>query len=401
MAQHQQAREGEALEILLVEDDDGDALLVSDDLAEALPGARLTRCTTLARALALAAGQPLDCVLLDLGLPDVCGMGALAQLRARLGSVPLVVLTGLADEAAGVEAVRSGAQDYLVKGRLEPGQLARAIRYAIGRRLTAAAERELALAEAHAREVERLERGLAPPPVVTDEAIWACSCNRPGRNRALLGGDFFDLVQDGEVLHAVVGDVCGHGADEAALGVSLRAAWRALTLSGAGQQELVATLHEVLVHERRLPRLFATLCSLRVELASGTMRMVLAGHPRPLLIADGEVRRLEGAAGAPAIGLSGGPWPADTLELPSGWALLLYTDGIIEGRVGAGPERLGEEGLMRSMRERVRSRPSAMADPGALLEELLGEAEALNDGPLLDDVAMLLLGMRERPAAAS
>ena len=398
MAGEEHAGAGEPLEILLVEDDDGDALLVSDDLGEALPAARLARCTTLAQAVSAAAEHRYDCVLLDLGLPDVSGMGALSQLRGLLGTVPLIVLTGLADEAAGIAAVRAGAQDYLVKGRLETGQLARAIRYAIGRRLTAEAERELALAEAHAREVERLERGLAPPPVIEDVSVWACSSNRPGRDRALLGGDFFDLVQTGRALHAVVGDVCGHGADEAALGVSLRAAWRALTLAGAAPQQMLATMQEVLVQERRLPRLFATLATIRVDLEAGDAQLVLAGHPRPLLIEGERVRMLGEGSGAPAIGLTSGPWRAERVELPAEWAILLYSDGIIEGRVGEGPQRLGEEGLVDAVREQLEAGRRAPAEPAALLDGLLETAEARNGGPLLDDVAMLMLGRGGRSA---
>ena len=135
--------------------------------------------------------------MLDLDLPDTTGVQTVARLRARLGGAPLVVLTGLADESAGIAAVQAGAQDYLVKGRLEPGQLGRAIRYAVGRRATEEAERELLLADAQASEVERLERGLAPSPLIADPRVWSASCNRPGRRRALLGGDFFDLVEAG------------------------------------------------------------------------------------------------------------------------------------------------------------------------------------------------------------
>ena len=154
------------------------------------------RLRTLAQALA-ELPEGVDCVLLDLGLPDAAGVQAVARLRARLGGAPLVVLTGLADEAAGIAAVQAGAQDYLVKGRLEPGQLGArrsATRSAAAR--AEEAERELLLAEAQAREVERLERGLAPSPLFDRRAhLVGRPATAPGRRRALLGGDFFDLVE--------------------------------------------------------------------------------------------------------------------------------------------------------------------------------------------------------------
>ncbi|NEC51686.1 SpoIIE family protein phosphatase, partial [Actinospica acidiphila] len=88
---------------------------------------------------------------------------------------------------------------------------------------------------------------------------------RPGRSRALLGGDFYDVVRtpDGTV-HAMIGDVCGHGPDEAALGVELRIAWRALTLAGLCGDQLLSTLQQVLEHERPDDEIFATLCTVDI-----------------------------------------------------------------------------------------------------------------------------------------
>jgi serine phosphatase RsbU (regulator of sigma subunit) len=384
-----------AIGLVLVEDDDGDALLVEDELAEMLPGAEIQRCRTLKAALELPRGG-IDCVLVDLGLPDANGASPVAQLRARLGSVPLVVLTGLADEAAGVAALQDGAQDYLVKGRLEAGRLARAIRYAVGRRQIEEAERELLLADAQSREIERLERGLAPAPLVDESVIWVASCTRVGRSRALLGGDFFDLVQSSAGnLHAVIGDVCGHGTDEAAIGVNMRAAWRALSLTRVPQVRTLETMQRVFEQERHLPRLFATLFAMELDPQLRTAQIVLAGHPRPLLIDGASVSSISDARGGAAIGIGPNSWPSETLQLPPGWAMLLYTDGIIEGRVGSGSERLGEAGLQEMVADRIGADPGWRARPRELLDRLLEGAEELNRGPLSDDVAMLLFGERD------
>ncbi len=142
----------EEVGLLLVEDDDGDARLVEDELAEVLPRARIVRSRLLSEALS-ALGPAIDCVLLDLGLPDASGLDAVAKLRSRMPAIPLIVLTGLADEAAGVAAVQAGAQDYLIKGSVDGKQLVRSIRYSIGRRQADEAERELLLADMQAREV--------------------------------------------------------------------------------------------------------------------------------------------------------------------------------------------------------------------------------------------------------
>lgn len=383
-----------AITLLLVEDDDGDALLVVDQLGEDLPGAQISRSRTLAEALA-APGAGFDCVLLDLQLPDARGLDAVARIRLQRPSTPLVVLTGLDDEAAGITAMQAGAQDYLVKGKVDGGALARSIRYAISRRHADEAERELLLAKAQTQEVIRLERGLAPRPMITSDSAWVASCSRAGRSRALLGGDFYDAVETADGgLRLLVGDVCGHGADEAAIGVSLRSAWRALALAGESPILILQTLQNVFVHERQIPKLFTTLCTLEINPRRDQAKMILAGHPPPILIAGSAVSRLSEGYRGPPIGLGLGDWRDETLVLPPGWALLLYTDGIIEGRTGIGSDRLGEGGLHQLVDRYIRERPAWRGDPDAMLTALIAEAYRLNGKALTDDVAMVLVGTR-------
>jgi serine phosphatase RsbU (regulator of sigma subunit) len=388
------------LSVLLVEDDDGDALIVDDLLSEALPGARIARSRTFSDALDELDSR-IDCVLLDLKLPDAEGLDTVVRLRAQAPDTPLIVLTGLDDEAAGVAAVDAGAQDYLVKGKVDGAQLARAIRYSIVRRQAADAQHQLRLADVQAREIVRLERGLAPRPLISDSSVWIASLYRAGRNRALLGGDFFDVAEapDGR-LRAVVGDVCGHGPDEAAIGVCLRAAWRALTVAGVDSELVVRALERVLEHEREIPFLFTTLCTLEIELSQPSARMLLAGHPPPALIDGSTVSFLSHAHGGPPIGLLSGEWSSAPLELPPAWVLLLYTDGITEGKIGDGPERLGTDGVQRLLAEHIAAHPDWREQPDELLAALIARAEHLNAGELTDDVAMLLIGSRAQSSTA-
>jgi serine phosphatase RsbU (regulator of sigma subunit) len=382
------------IRVLVVEDDDGDALLVEDLLGTALPSAEITRSRTFAEALT-ELDSKVDCVLLDLKLPDAEGLSTVARVQAEATEIPLIVLTGLDDEAAGAAAVDAGAQDYLVKGHVDGDQLARAIRYAIGRRQAQDAQQKLRLAEAQAREIVRLERGLAPRPLISERSVWIASRYCPGRDRALLGGDFFDVAEtpDGRV-RMVIGDVCGQGPDEAAIGVCLRAAWRALAVSGVQSESVMRALERVLEHERDIPHLFTTLCTLEIELSNATAHMMRAGHPPPMLIDGRSVSIVSEAHGGPPIGLVNGHWPVTSFELPVGWAMLLYTDGIAEGRIGDGPERLGTDGLRDLLAQYISARPDWHEQPDELLAALITRAEELNGGELTDDVAMLLVGSR-------
>ena len=150
-----------ALRVLLVEDDDGDAFLFEELLRDADLEVEVVRARTVAGA---ERRLPADiaCVVLDLGLPDADGLVALHRLRAAAPGVPMLVLTGLSDTARGLEAVAAGAQDYLVKGRVDGELLARSIRYAVERQRAEVVQAQLRAANLTAEENARLERGLLP-----------------------------------------------------------------------------------------------------------------------------------------------------------------------------------------------------------------------------------------------
>src|SRR5580693_861259 len=133
----------EGIHVLLVEDNPGDARLFLELVRDTGAGRlKLEHVTRLSAALDRLSNENFDVVLLDLSLPDEQGLATLTRTHAHAPNVPIVVLTGLDDEALAVKAVRAGAQDYLVKGRVDGDLLVRSMRYATER----------------ARSVEALER---------------------------------------------------------------------------------------------------------------------------------------------------------------------------------------------------------------------------------------------------
>ncbi|MGF1430958.1 PP2C family protein-serine/threonine phosphatase [Kitasatospora sp. LaBMicrA B282] len=422
-----------------------------------------------ARGLEQAAGQltrrpaipgrrprtlPVDfsCVLLDLATPTAGAPATDLSKTALLGTDPLdglrellrlapnaavVVLTDAADSQLGAAAVAAGAQDFLTKDDTDGPLLARALRYAVERKRADESQRRLVEAELRGQENARLQRHLLPTPLLEGAELSFTRRYRPGRRRALLGGDFYDAVRtDDGTVHVVIGDVCGHGPDEAALGVALRIAWRTLVFAGLTGQALLTTLQHVLEHERRSDEIFATLCMLVITPGAPPDRgplghhraatrpsgerpapgvgqqplpsdrpgleyaqLYLAGHPAPLLLSPGrrpEVVSFDHAG--PALGLlpcdaTEAAWPPLHLELQPGWSLLLYTDGLIEGRVGAGSRRLGQDGLINLIGDHQASGLTR----GRLVDGALAEVEDLNGGALTDDVAVLLLERNQQP----
>ncbi len=374
------------LSLLLVEDDRGDALLVEELIADAAIEIDFHWAPTLTQAAtALETIRP-DCVLLDLHLPDAGGVDALDRLGALAPSLPIVVLTGLNDEHFGVSAMASGAQDYLVKGRVDPDTLRRAVLYAIERKRAEVTAVDLRASRLRAQENARLERGLLPSPLLLDSpGVEIVTQSLPSRRDALIGGDFYDVVQTADrTVHVMIGDVAGHGPDEAALGVALRIGWRALTFAGLRGNERMRQLDRILTTERPGRGTFATLLSVALAPDTGQFDVVRAGHPGLLMHGAGTVDWLEPAAG-PALGLGATEWPVNRLQLRPGDGLMLLTDGLFEGPAGAAGERLGEPGLLATAR-------SLAHLPGVeFVKALIGEAATRAEpfGGLTDDIAVI------------
>jgi serine phosphatase RsbU (regulator of sigma subunit) len=211
----------------------------------------------------------------------------------------------------------------------------------------------------------------------------------------LLGGDFYDVVQSADGwVHALVGDVCGHGPDEAALGVCLRVAWRTMMLAGRPIPETLTVLGQVFEHERHQAGLFATLCVVSVAPDRTTGRLFLAGHPPPLLITPTGIAELTAERHTP-LGIGDmRHWTGGEITLGTAWTILMFTDGLVEGRIGKGNERLEIEGLI-GLVESFRATPdpvgAADSRDDRMLATLVDQVRVLNGGDLTDDLAVLAL----------
>jgi serine phosphatase RsbU (regulator of sigma subunit) len=377
---------GGPVRVLLVEDDPGDALLVQELLSETDLDVELDRAMSVREALPRL--QQADCVLLDLALPDSFGLDGLRALLTADEGVAVVVLTGLADRSRGALAVASGAQDYLIKAEVDASSLGRSVRYAIERRRADVATRRLFEANLRRQANERIQRGLLPRPLLRSDDLEVATVYRPGGGGDVLGGDFYDAVEleDG-TLRAVIGDVCGHGPDEAALGVCLRIAWRTLVVAGTVHDLVLRALDDVLVAERQNEETFVTVCDVTIRPDRRTAAVRLAGHPPPLLLRPAPAAWPDVVPGPPLGCLPGQAWPAAEMALPVPWEVLLYTDGLIEGHRRQSAERIGVDGLT----DRLRGFGLGTDGREAGLEATLAWAEEEHGGPLPDDVALMLL----------
>ena len=241
----------------------------------------------------------------------------------------------------------------------------------------------------------RFQASLSPTVSVETSHLKVATFYRPGEGRMLLGGDFIDAVTrpNGSVA-AVIGDVTGHGPDAAALGASLRAAWRALALRGASLQASMKTLNSLTLDESDRAELgelglglLATVCAVEIDAAGRRARFVNAGHPMPLLLGR-EIVQVDHTPGM-MLGVEPyGDWPPHEVTLPPEWGLLLFSDGIVEARVGTGPhERLGVDGLRAGLTDLWRHHAITSDD----LQSLVDGVQAGRADALADDVTLLLL----------
>jgi two-component system cell cycle sensor histidine kinase/response regulator CckA len=141
------------LKVLLVEDNPGDARLIREMLLEVQHVRfEVELADRLATGLVRIRAGDIHAVLLDLGLPDSRGHDTFVAVQAEASHIPIIVLTGLGDEALAFRTVQEGAQDYLVKGQVDASLLERAIRYAVERKKAEHALRssEMALRQSEA-----------------------------------------------------------------------------------------------------------------------------------------------------------------------------------------------------------------------------------------------------------
>ena len=266
------------------------------------------------------------------------------------------------------------------------------MRYAIQRRRLEDTDRALYRSLVRAEEVNRLERALLPTPSVVDQRLEVRVGYRAGRD-GVLGGDFYDVVErpDGSVL-ALVGDVCGHGPDEAALGATLRTAWRTLVLAEVPTVDILGLLERVLIAERARPRSSPpSRCSTSRRTAR-SVDLYLAGHPVPLLLgravdapADARPRAVRSASRSP------GGWRAGAPRARRVVAASCCTPTASSRRPIA--RRLGPRRQDRAARASSTAR-SRRAPQDDLVERVLHDVRALHGGDLVDDAAVVVLGWR-------
>lgn len=219
----------------------------------------------------------------------------------------------------------------------------------------------------------------------------------PGTAGMDVGGDWYDVVESGDGLALVIGDVQGHGVQAAATMGQLRSAVRAFALGDRPPDEVMSSTNHLLIDLD--PGLFASCCYIRLDPATGLARAARAGHPPPLLRRpDGRTRVLD-LPGGVVLGVDPrARYPVTEFQVDPGTVLALYTDGLVE-RPGCDID----EGIT-ALRVALAKAGAPAARPGqrflaGVADRLTATARHAPDRP--DDIALLLATRRAEPSSGT
>ncbi|WP_406396410.1 SpoIIE family protein phosphatase [Streptomyces sp. NBC_00882] len=238
-----------------------------------------------------------------------------------------------------------------------------------------------------------LQQALLPRRLSAHPQLETAGRYLPGTAGMEVGGDWYDVVESGDGLALVIGDVQGHGVQAAATMGQLRSAVRAFALGDRPPDEVMSSTNHLLIDLD--PGLFASCCYIRLDPATGVARAARAGHPPPLLRSpDGRTRVLD-LPGGVVLGVAPkARYPVTELQMEPGAILALYTDGLVE-RPGSDID----EGIT-ALRVALAKAGAPVARPGgrflaSVADRLTATARHATDRP--DDIALLLATRRTAP----
>ena len=375
--------QGERVRILLVEDDPNYVWVMQNLLGDRWDGPfELVHVELLSAALELCSHEKFDVILLDLALPDSRGMETFFAMHAGAGDIPIVVLTGLADETKAIKAVQAGAQDYLVKGQVDDNLLVRSIRYAIERSRRRRAEEALRDTTEEFRAAQEIQQRLFPTAAPGLPGFDIAGALYPA---AATAGDYYDYIPmpDG-CLAIVLGDVSSHGMGPALLMSETRACLRTLAQTHSDVGEILTRANRVLALDTRDFH-FVTLAMARIDPRQRTLVYASAGQRGYLLHAAGNVTVLDSTSLPLGVHPDTIVPTAPPVDLHSGEIVIFVTDGVVEAE-SPGRVRFGV-GRALNVIHSERSKPARQIVE-ALHNEILGFTR---HEPHADDVTIVLV----------
>jgi sigma-B regulation protein RsbU (phosphoserine phosphatase) len=329
--------------------------------------------------------RPFDLLLMDLNYSrDTTsgreGLELITQVREHDPILPIVVMTGWGSVDTAVEAMRLGAKSFVQKP-WEDVALLEILQREIED--SQATKRRDARQQREFEDARLIQRGLLPSAMPRTAGLQLASSWQPANG---VGGDCFDVLTfpNGGVGLSIA-DVAGKGVPAALLMSNLQAAVRAFAQEGAATGAVCTSVNRLLCRNMASGR-FVTFCYVSVDVAAGKLTYANAGHNPPILLHASGGADLLSPTGTVLGVFADGNYDQGSFSIAQGDRLVLYTDGITEGRNPAGDE-FGEERLIESA---ARHRALSADD---MLAAMLRDVEAFNSGVYEDDATLIVAAM--------
>ena len=319
--------------LLLIENDDQHAeqvrhLLTSAEGIEAQQEVfEIHRSTSLTSSLAVLEDRPIDVILLDDALLDRSGIESINEIQANGCSVPIILYTDISDNELALQAVRAGAQNYLIKEHVTSNELVHCLLHAIERQQRIATEATLGDVREQQSRMGALQAHLLPHQAPRLDGYEIAGRSEPA---ATAGGDYFDYLQLPEGhLGIAIADVSGHELASSLTMAGLRRCVRTCARLAQPIDQIMMQAN-VSVCEDALQGHFVVAMLAEIDPVQNTLRFVTAGHRGYLITPANEVLDLD----TPAIplGLQAGQdfCTSEPIKLDSGSVFVALTDGIWE-----------------------------------------------------------------------
>ena len=328
-------------------------------------------------------------VVSDMNMPEMNGLELLKKLRDSNNDVPVIILTGNNEISVAIEAMNSGANDYLIKDENIQDTIIMSVSKVLEKHELK--KKNLQLSAELALKNARLEKELTLAQKV-QKSILPGKLDFRGfeietfyRPSDKIGGDFFDAWEVGETLHFLIGDVSGHGPSSALIMAVCKGMLQSLAYSIRNPNEIISTANKMLCDILSDSGMFLSLVYGIFDREKNELKVLSAGH-NPVFLAEGGVVKAINATG-PVLGWDANDsWDVVTCRFNDGTNLFLYTDGLTEAKNNTG-EEFGEDRLLALQKDVVSAR--------VLIDKVFKQVSDFCSGVFADDLTMLVIKRRQ------
>lgn len=357
--------------IAMILQEEGYALETAEDGADALKK--------------FGAGDGIGLVVSDMNMPEMDGLGLIKAIRVLGSDVPIIILTGNSEVTTAIQALKTGASDYIMKDENIQDTIGISVDKALEQHFLKKQNQQLL--EELARRNNKLEDEKTLAQKV-QKNILPRELHFPGfevgsfyRPSDKIGGDFFDAWENSGTIHFLIGDVSGHSTSSALIMAASKGILQSLGHTLNDPREIVRNANRMIFDIVSGSGMFLTLLYGVFDRAKDELCIVSAGHNSVFLVKAGEVIQIDSTGSV----LGRDPedrWDATALVFSQGASLALYTDGLTKAKNSAGQE-FGEEGLEALLRD---SQPI-----GALIDKIVQNVETFCGNEFPGDLTLFIM----------